>query len=57
MELAGKDSLHILDLMFDEPYMESTFEKRSYKDEKEMWEHRLKIKELFMSTEKNLKNK
>lgn len=47
MEAAGKDALHILDLMFGPSYNEATFEKRSYKDENEMWEHRLKTKELF----------
>ena len=44
---AGKDALHILDLMFGDVYTESTFEARGYKSEKEMWEHRLKTKELF----------
>ena len=44
LEAAGKDSLHILDLMFGNSYNESTFEKRSYTSEKEMWEHRLETK-------------
>ncbi len=44
LEAAGKDSLHILDLMFGDKYSESTFEKRSYNSEEEMWEHRLETK-------------
>lgn len=48
LEAAGKDSLHILDLMFDNVYTESTFEKRSYSSEEEMWKNRLKTKELFI---------
>ena len=51
LEAAGKDSLHILDLIFGDKYETSTFEKRSYKDEEEMWKNRLKTKELL----KNLK--
>ena len=47
MEAAGKDALHILDLMFGDVYTESTFEARGYSSEEEMWEHRLKTKELF----------
>ena len=48
LEAAGKDSLHILDLMFGDAYTESTFEKRSYSSEEEMWKNRLKTKELFI---------
>lgn len=47
LEAAGKDSLHILDLLFRDTYNESTFEKRSYKSEDEMWKNRLATKELL----------
>ena len=47
LEAAGKDSLHILDLLFGDTYNESTFEKRSYKSEDEMWKNRLTTKELL----------
>lgn len=50
LEAAGKDSLHILDLIFGDTYTESTFEKRSYKSEDEMWEHRLLTKKLLDNT-------
>lgn len=50
LEAAGKDSLHILDLIFGDVYRESTFEKRSYKSEDEMWEHRLLTKKLLDNT-------
>lgn len=41
METAGKDSLHLLDLLFSPVYTQSQAEKRSYKNEEEMWKHRL----------------
>ncbi len=47
LEAAGKDSLHILDLLFGDTYNKSTFEKRSYKSEDEMWANRLATKELL----------
>lgn len=47
LEAAGKDSLHILDLLFGDTYNESTFEKRNYKSEDEMWANRLATKELL----------
>ena len=46
-ETAGMDALHILDLIFGEPHMKSDRKKRSYRDENEMWERRLKTKELL----------
>lgn len=49
LEAAGKDSLHILDLMFGDTYTESTFEKRSYSSEEDMWKNRLKTKEMFLN--------
>lgn len=52
LEAAGKDSLHILDLMFGPVYTESTFENRAYKSEEEMWANRLKTKEIFINFEK-----
>ena len=51
LEAAGKDSLHILDLIFGDSYSESTFEKRSYSSEEEMWKNRAKTKELFIKSE------
>lgn len=46
LEAAGKDSIHILDLMFnEEPYMADQEKRRGYKDENEMWERRLASKE------------
>lgn len=51
LEAAGKDSLHILDLIFGDVYTESTFDKRSYTSEEEMWKNRAKSKELFIKSE------
>lgn len=47
LEAGGKDSLHILDLIFGDVYTKSTFEKRSYSSEEEMWKNRLETKELL----------
>lgn len=44
LEAAGKDSLHIIDLIFGETYMKSMAKKRSYKNEEEMWSLRLETK-------------
>ena len=45
MEIAGKDSIHILDLIFGEKtYMASDAKKRGYTSEEEMWANRLETK-------------
>ncbi|MGL5069113.1 MAG: FAD-dependent oxidoreductase [Sarcina sp.] len=45
MQVAGKDAIHILDLMFgDKAYMASDAEARGYKAEEEMWANRLETK-------------
>ena len=45
MEIAGKDSIHILDLIFGEKtYMASDAKKRGYTTEEEMWANRLETK-------------
>ena len=45
MQTAGKDAVHILDLMFgDKTYMASDAKSRGYKTEDEMWERRLETK-------------
>lgn len=44
MEAAGKDALHILDLLHGEKYMKHMESKRSYKSEEEMWGNRLETK-------------
>ena len=46
-ENAGKDSVHILNLIHYGEYNSQSAQKRNYKDEEEMWEKRLKTKELF----------
>lgn len=45
MEAAGKDSLHILNLIFGETYTKAMEGKRSYRDSDEMWKNRLDSKE------------
>lgn len=47
MESSGKDSIHILNLLFEDTYTKNKASKRSYKDEKEMFENRLKTKEIL----------
>ncbi|WP_297520676.1 FAD-dependent oxidoreductase [uncultured Clostridium sp.] len=45
MQAAGKDSIHILDLMFgDKAYMASDAKDRGYTTEEEMWANRLETK-------------
>lgn len=51
MEAAGKDAVHILDLLFmEKPYMSSDIRyDRAYKNEEEMWSNRLETKCKFDS--------
>lgn len=44
MEAAGKDSLHILDLLHGEKYTKEQAKRRGYKSEEEMWSNRLESK-------------
>lgn len=44
MEAAGKDSLHILNLLHGEIYTKEQAQKRGYKSEEEMWANRLESK-------------
>lgn len=46
-ETAGKDSIHILNLIHYGTYTTDKQEKRNYKSEEEMWERRLQTKERF----------
>lgn len=45
MQTAGKDAVHILDLLFDHKYTKDQMKKRGYQTEQEMWEKRLETKE------------
>ena len=45
MEAAGKDSVHILDLMFGPMYTKDQAKVRGYKDSDEMWANRLETKD------------
>lgn len=45
MEAAGKDSIHILNLIFEEKYNKGNAQDRGYKSEEEMWKNRLVSKE------------
>lgn len=47
METAGKDSVHILDLLFGEKYTKSKEKKRAFISTDEMWERRLETKKRF----------
>ena len=47
MEAAGKDSLHLLNLLFEDTYTNDKAKKRGYKTEEEMWKNRLNAKERF----------
>lgn len=44
MEAAGKDSIHILNLLFEDTYTKAKACARGYKSEDEMWENRLRSK-------------
>ena len=45
MQAAGKDAVHLLDLMFKDTYTLDQAQPRGYKDEAEMWKNRLETKE------------
>ena len=45
METAGKDAVHLLDLIFKPLYTKDQAKKRGYKSEEEMWQNRLETKE------------
>lgn len=45
MQTAGKDAVHILDLLFDHKYTKDQMKKRGYQTEQEMWEKGLETKE------------
>lgn len=45
MEAAGKDSIHMLDLLFGKQYTKDQAKVRGYKDSDEMWANRLETKE------------
>ncbi len=45
MQTAGKDAVHILDLMFGKTYKKADAKIRGYKTEEEMWKRRLETKE------------
>ncbi len=45
IQTAGKDSIHILDLLFGPTYMKDQKKFRGYKTEDEMWANRLETKE------------
>lgn len=47
MEAAGKDALHILNLLHGDLYKKSMEKPRGYKTEQEMWSNRLKTKKLL----------
>ena len=44
METAGKDSLHILNLLHEGTYTKDMAKKRGYTSEEEMWANRLETK-------------
>ena len=44
METAGKDSLHILNLLHEGTYTKDMAQKRGYTSEEEMWANRLETK-------------
>lgn len=45
MQAAGKDAVHILDLLFGQKYTKNQESARGYQTEQEMWEKRLETKE------------
>ncbi|MFD3157968.1 heterodisulfide reductase-related iron-sulfur binding cluster [Haloimpatiens sp. FM7330] len=47
MEAAGKDAIHILDLIFEKTYTKDKAESRGYKSQEEMWQNRLETKRRF----------
>ncbi len=47
MMTAGKNSVHILNLLFGDTYMKADLGKRPYDTTEEMWENRLETKERF----------
>lgn len=47
MEAAGKDSIHILNLIHNGTYTKDQAESRGYKTEEEMWANRLNTKDRF----------
>lgn len=47
MEAAGKDSLHILNLLHEDCYYSDMAKKRGYTSEEEMWKNRLDTKKLL----------
>ena len=49
MQAAGKDAVHILDLIFGKTYRKEMAQPRGYKTEEEMWEKRLETKERLNS--------
>ena len=49
METAGKDSIHILDLIFGSTYTKDKEQKRAFKSEDEMWAKRKEAKDRFNS--------
>lgn len=44
MEAAGKDSIHILNLLFEDTYTKEKVQIRGYKSEEEMWKNRFETK-------------
>ena len=45
MQAAGKDAVHILDLLFGPKYTKDQERARGYQTEQEMWKKRLETKE------------
>lgn len=50
MEAAGKDSIHLLNLIFEDTYMKEKARKRGYKTEEEMWKNRLNTKKRLIES-------
>ncbi len=49
MQAAGKDAVHILDLLFGPTYMASMAQPRGYRTEEEMWANRLETRDRLNS--------
>ena len=49
MQAAGKDAVHLLDLIFKDTYTKDQAQPRGYKTEEEMWEKRLETKQRLES--------
>lgn len=47
MQAAGKDAIHLLNLIFEDKYTKDKASDRGYKSEEEMWNNRLETKERF----------